>query len=59
MPDSKANALSEDELFTACNIPSRTTGQKGLQALLAAGKIQRIDKGRAGSRFRYFKTGGK
>jgi predicted transcriptional regulator len=59
MPDSKAHALSQDELFAACKIPSRTTGQKALRALLAAGKIERIGKGGRGSRFRYFTTGGK
>lgn len=54
MPYSKADALSQEELFTACEIPSRTTGQKALPALLAAGKIQRIGKGARGERFRYF-----
>ena len=57
MPDSKARAMSADDLFTACTIPSRTTGQHALRELLSAGKIQRIGKGARGSSFRYFTTG--
>jgi hypothetical protein len=54
MPDSKARAMTQDDLFTACKIPSRTTGQRALGALLSEGRIQRIGKGAKGSLFRYF-----
>jgi hypothetical protein len=53
MPDSKAHAMTQDELFTACMIPSRTTGHKALLALLSEGKIQRIGKGGPRDLFRY------
>jgi hypothetical protein len=54
MPDSKARAMTQNELFTACKIPSRTTGQKALEVLLSEGRIQRIGKGTKGHLFRYF-----
>ncbi len=52
MPESKADAKPTAELFEV--VPSRTTGQETLKALLSEGKIQRIGKGMKGKPFRYF-----
>jgi hypothetical protein len=54
MPKSKASALPMMELFEAAVVPSRTTGQKALRALLSEGKIQRAGKGGLRDVFRYF-----
>jgi hypothetical protein len=54
MPDSKARAMTQDELLAACKIPSRTTGQKALWILLSEERIQRIGKRTKGDPFRYF-----
>jgi hypothetical protein len=54
MPESKAKAMSMAELFEAAVVPSRTTGQKALGALLSEGRIQRFGKGTKGDLFRYF-----
>lgn len=56
MPESKADAKPTAELFKA--VPSRTTGQKALRALLREGRIQRIRKGMKGNPFWYFKAVG-
>ncbi|MFI5056891.1 MAG: hypothetical protein ACHQLQ_01790 [Candidatus Acidiferrales bacterium] len=54
MPRSKHHALTQAELFEKASIPSKTTGQKALQQLLSAQRIQRIGKGAKGNPFRYF-----
>jgi hypothetical protein len=46
--------MTQDDLFTACKIPSHTTGQKALGALLSEDRIQRIGKGSRGSLYRNF-----
>ncbi len=54
MPHSKADALTQGELFERAGIPSKTTGGKALRQLLDAGQIQRIGKGSRGNPYRYF-----
>jgi hypothetical protein len=54
MPESKASAMTQVELFRAAVIPSRTTAQRALKELLSEGKIQRIGNGTKGKPFRYF-----
>jgi hypothetical protein len=57
LPDSKARAMTQDSLFEAAAIPTRTTGQKALKRLLSDDSpydIQRIGKGGKGDPFRYF-----
>jgi hypothetical protein len=55
MPSREADAARPDALFQAAGIPSRTTGQRALRDLLAAGAIQRIVGEGSGSPFLYFK----
>jgi hypothetical protein len=57
MPRSKAEALTQAELFEKAGIPSKTTGGKALAELFSAGQIQRIGKGISGNPFRYFAGG--
>jgi hypothetical protein len=54
MPDSNPSAMTQAELFYACGIPSPTTGQKALRALLSEDKIQRIGEGICTEPYRYF-----
>jgi hypothetical protein len=54
MPNSQARAMSQDDLFKAAKIPTRTTGRSALKELFAAGAVQRIGKGGKGSPFRFF-----
>lgn len=56
IPDSQAKAMSPADLFRAAIVPSRTTGDKALRELLAAGRIQRIGKPTKNHPFRYFTT---
>ena len=58
MPDSWRRALSLDDLMAKAVVPSKGTGQKALQELLAEGKIQRIGKGVNRDPFRYFSVSG-
>lgn len=44
MPRSKADALTQAELFEKAGVITRTTGQKALAKLLSAGEIQRSGK---------------
>jgi hypothetical protein len=55
MPNSQARAMSQDDLFEAAKIPTRTTGRSALKELFAAGAVQRIGKGSKGNPFRYFR----
>jgi hypothetical protein len=55
LPNSEARAMTQDSLFEAAAIPTRTTGQKALKQLLADGAIQRVGVGARGNPFRYFK----
>jgi hypothetical protein len=54
MPNSKSDAMTQDELFAACSIPSKSTGQRALAALFADAKVQRVGKGTKAHLFRYF-----
>ena len=52
MPRSRADALTQAELFSKAGIVTKTTGQKALAKL--AGQIQRKGKGIRGNPFRYY-----
>jgi hypothetical protein len=54
MPELEANAVTQVPLFDAAVVPSRTTGQKALKQLVAAGAVQRIGKGGKAEPFQYF-----
>jgi len=54
MPRSKADALTQAELFEKAGVITNTTGRKALAKLLSAGEIQRTGKGIKASPFRYF-----
>ena len=54
MPDSKADAMTQEELSRKAAIPSRTTANKGLRGLHAEERIERIGKGTNHNPYRYF-----
>jgi hypothetical protein len=54
MPDSEAQAMTQDALFAVAMVPSRKTGRYALKELIEAGLIQRIGAGGKGNPFRYF-----
>jgi hypothetical protein len=54
MPTSKGEAKTQAELFDLAMIPTSTTGKKAINALLAAGEVERIGKGGQGHEYRYF-----
>jgi len=56
IPTSKADALTQTELFDEAMIPTKTTGGEALRELVAEGKIKRIGKGVPNDPYRYFTT---
>lgn len=54
MPHSKAEAMTPAQLFEKAIVPSKTTGNKAIRYLLAAGQIVQVGKVRAGHPFRYY-----
>lgn len=52
--DSESGPMTADDLFALATVPSRTTGRKALNELLAEGKIQRTGQGGNADVFRYF-----
>jgi hypothetical protein len=54
VPQTEDKAATLSDLLQAAQIPTRTTAQKALKQLLAAGMIQRIAGSGTGSPFRYF-----
>ena len=54
MPHSKANGLTQAELFEKAGVITKTTGQRALKQLLAADQIQRIGAGGMREPYRYF-----
>lgn len=56
MPDSKADAMTQEELCAKALIPSPTTLQRALRALHAEERIERIGKGVNHDPFRYWLT---
>jgi hypothetical protein len=54
MSETKHDAMTQAELFHMAGIVTKTTGQRALAKLLAAGKIERLGEGCQGNRFRYF-----
>jgi hypothetical protein len=54
MPTSRGDAKTQAKLFELATIPTSTTGKKAINALLAAGAIERIGKGGQGHEYRYF-----
>jgi len=56
IPDSKAEAMTQRELFEKAGIITNTTGQRALKELLSACEIQRIGNGVVGDPYRYFRS---
>ena len=56
MPTLKGEAKTQQQLFTLATVPSPTTGRKAINALLAAGEIERVGKGVKGDEYCYFRT---
>jgi len=54
MPHSKAEAMTQKELFEKAGVITNSTGQKALRQLLAEDKIDRIGRGVNRDPFRYF-----
>ena len=54
MPHSKADAITQAQLFEKAGVVTKTTGQKALQQLLYTGEIKRIGKGGPLDLYRYF-----
>jgi hypothetical protein len=54
MPPSKAEAMTQKELFENAGIITKSTGQVALRQLLAEDKIDRIGKGGGRDPYRYF-----
>jgi hypothetical protein len=57
LPRSRAEAMTQDELREKALIPSKTTLQVALKALLSEGRIKRIGKGVQRNPYRYFLAG--
>lgn len=55
IPQSKADAMTQTELFEKAGVITKTTGQRALNELLAKGKIQRTGKGGPRDLYRYFR----
>ena len=55
MPSKESEAMTQGELFAKAVVPSKTTGQKALRALLETRQIQRSGQGLSGS---HIGTGG-
>jgi|SRR5215472_13141902 len=56
MPQKKAGALTQKELFEKAGVITKTTGRRALNGLLAAGQIQRIGDGWKGNPYRYWRN---
>ncbi len=54
VPISRGEAKTQAELFDLATVPSRNTGIKAINELLAASEIERIGKGVKGHEYRYF-----
>ena len=50
----RGEAKTQAKLFELAAIPTSTTGKKAINALLAAGEIERIGKGGRGDEYCYF-----
>ena len=57
MPHSKADAMTQAQLFEKAGVVTKTTGQKALKQLLYTGEIKRFGKGGPLDPYRYFKSG--
>ena len=57
MPQSKADAMTQAQLFESAGVITKTTGQKALQQLLYTKEIRRFGKGGPLDPYRYFKSG--
>ena len=55
MPREKSEAMTQAELFEKAGIVTKTTGQKALAELLAAGTLERIGKGGPRDLYRYWR----
>jgi hypothetical protein len=58
LPRSKADALTQAELFEKAGVITKTTGGKALAKLLSAGQVHRFGKGVSGNPYRYFTKAG-
>ena len=56
MPRKKADAMTQAELFEKAGIITKTTGQKALAELLAAGMVERFGKGGPRDAYRYWRN---
>jgi|SRR5215471_14459234 len=56
MPQSKAEAMTQKELFEKAGVITKTTGQKALRELLATKQIHRIGRGIKNDLYRYFRS---
>jgi hypothetical protein len=54
MPAFRADAKDGPTLWEAATLPSKNTGIRALNELLAEGKVQRIGRGCRGNVYRYF-----
>ena len=55
IPQRKADAMTQTELFEKAGIITKTTGQKALAELLAAGTFERLGKGGPHDLYRYWR----